>query len=382
MTLYDQLVALCDRNKAFYYRDVAGDWGANLRIFGYRAPSFRDFCEPGALECRGIMYEVDADKRPIRVACRPMEKFFNLGENPMTLNVDFARVARVMTKLDGSLISSFAIGDRLMFKSKSSVSSVQACDAGTWVRQVAPPELVEAIRDLTLSNHTVNMEWTAPFNRIVLKYQEPRLTILNIRHNITGDYLKMKTAWQAYPILKEYWVDGTCLDRLDEAERMSYSPESIKKMEGVEGFIYVLDNGQMIKVKTDWYCNIHRAKDAALNFRAVLEAVLYERSDDLRQVLGDDKDALKLLNRVELKVRPWMSEVMAKVDSFYEANRGLDRKSYAIKGQKDSPEVFPLLMLAYQGREPAYAEFAMKRYEDLKSLCGVEGFNGLSEESG
>ena len=39
------------------------------------------------------------------------------------------------------------------------------------------------------SGFTVNFEWCAPHNRIVLGYQEPKLSVLNARHNRTGEYM-------------------------------------------------------------------------------------------------------------------------------------------------------------------------------------------------
>ena len=38
---------------------------------------------PGALEARGIMFEIDHSNcnEPIRIASRPMQKFFNKGES-------------------------------------------------------------------------------------------------------------------------------------------------------------------------------------------------------------------------------------------------------------------------------------------------------------
>jgi RNA ligase len=377
--LYDQLMELCATTKAFYHKDVRWDSGT-FRLFSYRAPSFGEFCLPGAIECRGILFEIDALGRPIRVAARPMEKFFNLGENPLTLNVDLSKIARVMDKMDGSLISSYMDNDRLFLKSKASLSSPQALDALDWLSKTENSAFYRAVYELAASNHTVNMEWVAPNNRVVLRYDQPRLVVLNVRHNATGDYLKLKSAWGAFPVLKDHWVDGTCMDRLSEAERARYMPDSVRAMEGIEGFIYSMESGQLIKIKTNWYANLHRAKDQAMNFRAVLQLVLDDKGDDLRQLLEDDPYALKLLDRVEGKIRPWLNDLMADVDAFYAANGKLPRKEYMLKAKAERPELFYLAAVAYDGREPPYREYAMKRYEDLKVFCGVDGFEGLQDE--
>ncbi|UQJ95715.1 RNA ligase 1 and tail fiber attachment catalyst [Klebsiella phage CPRSB] len=35
--------------------------GTPVRIFNYRMASYTDWLKPGALECRGIMFEMDGD---------------------------------------------------------------------------------------------------------------------------------------------------------------------------------------------------------------------------------------------------------------------------------------------------------------------------------
>ena len=82
--LYDDLMALVEESEAFYYKDFLAE-GVIYRIFNYRLASYTEFLRPGALECRGHMFEVTDDSREaraIRLASLPVEKFFNLNENP------------------------------------------------------------------------------------------------------------------------------------------------------------------------------------------------------------------------------------------------------------------------------------------------------------
>ncbi len=77
-----------------------------------------------AQKFRGIMFEMDGDT-PIRIASRPMEKFFNLNENPMTMGIDISDVEYIMDKADGSLVSSYVDDGYLYLKSKTSLYSDQ-----------------------------------------------------------------------------------------------------------------------------------------------------------------------------------------------------------------------------------------------------------------
>lgn len=105
--LFDQLVLLTLESETFYAQDFQLD-SSVYRIFNYRLSSYSDFLRPAALECRGIMFELDEQNRCIkRLASRPMQKFFNLNENPMTMDLDLSKVDTVELKADGSLMSTY-----------------------------------------------------------------------------------------------------------------------------------------------------------------------------------------------------------------------------------------------------------------------------------
>ena len=69
---------LCKNNEAFFYKDHVLD-DQTYRIFNYRLCSHTDFLSSGALECRGHMFNITVEGRPV-IVCLPMQKFFNLGE--------------------------------------------------------------------------------------------------------------------------------------------------------------------------------------------------------------------------------------------------------------------------------------------------------------
>lgn len=83
-TLYEDLMALTSNSEAFYFVDQTLD-NTTYRIFSYRLASYSDFCLPNALECRGIMFEVN-NGSPVRLAARPPQKFFNYREVSSDIN--------------------------------------------------------------------------------------------------------------------------------------------------------------------------------------------------------------------------------------------------------------------------------------------------------
>ena len=62
--LWNDLMALCASNEAFYFVDQTKD-GDKYRVFTYRLASYSDFLLPNALECRGHTFRLDANDKPI-----------------------------------------------------------------------------------------------------------------------------------------------------------------------------------------------------------------------------------------------------------------------------------------------------------------------------
>lgn len=84
--LFKNLMALTgpDDISKFFFKDFKTQLGTKCRIFSYNYASYSDWLKPGALEARGIMFELDDDDQPVRIMARPMEKFFNYAEFDVT----------------------------------------------------------------------------------------------------------------------------------------------------------------------------------------------------------------------------------------------------------------------------------------------------------
>ncbi len=365
--LYDDLIHLVDSNEAFYYKDFELDQSV-YRIFNYRLASYTDFLEPNALECRGVMFEISPG---FRLASLPMQKFFNLNENPLTMDLDLSDIDEITLKADGSLISTYINYDpsnrgrtynyyNFYLKSKGSLFSDQAMDAMKFLALEQNAAFKEELVRSALSNLTINMEYVAPDNRIVIGYQEPQLVVLNIRNNFSGGYLD----------INEFFDPSTEIYKRQIAKELPDNPTkfvtNIPQMEDVEGYVVRLSNGMYIKVKTEWYLVQHRAKDSINSPRRLFEAVLEEVTDDLRSLFFDDPYVLDRIKEMELLVDKLYNGTVKSVEEFYETNKGLERKDYAILGQKElDRRIFGLVMSKYIGRLVDYKAFLKKNYKSF-----------------
>lgn len=361
--LYSDLMDLTESLECFYFKDF--ELGNSIyRIFNYRLASYTDFLKPNALECRGHMFELD-DGEMVRLASLPPEKFFNLNENPFTTNLDLSTIVSVEIKKDGSLTSSYVHplhrSPNLRLKTKGSLSSSHSIEATKWLKE--RDDLYHEVRTLTLAGFTVNFEWCSPEpeHRIVLGYEEPHLTVLNIRDNRTGEYVDRDSLLvYNHPFIRNNWVD-----RIDDKNPEIFCAK-IPEMENIEGFVVRLPSNQHVKIKTTWYLTRHYVKDSINAPRRLFEAVLEEATDDMRSLFHDDPVAIKLIEDMEQRVDKLYNHYVDIVERFYERNKELTRKDYAILGQKKLPGLaFPLAMNKYIGRDFSYKEWMKSHWKDF-----------------
>lgn len=333
----------------FFYKDVITPLQSKMRIFSYLYLGKPEIWEkPDALECRGIMFEIDEQGKPVRIASRPMEKFFNLHENKFS-EYKPDDVAYVMTKLDGSLISSYIDNGYVQLKSKASIHSTQAEKANGLIYSDEYALLREHIAKNP--DYTYNMEYTAPTNRIVLEYKEPRLTLLNVRNNVTGEYVPHKTL-MGDAILRPYLVSSLDVD----TERFVELLEHVKTAEDIEGYVCVTKDGHMFKVKTPWYVSVSDLKTTAMFPNNLIYYVAESETDDLRAAYAGEPEALERIELFEEAFREIIRKGFSVSDEFYALNAGADRGEYArratIESQKhgkDKDYIFMCLMLSFGG---------------------------------
>ena len=372
--LYADLMALCQestekKDNCFYYIDQMR-LNHLFRIFMYRLARYTDFKKDGALSCRGLMYEMDRDTmEPVRCASFPMDKFFNKDENPDTMDIDYATTRAVYAKHDGSLISTYLIyGDitEVYVKSKGSLASEQAIAAEQYVRD--NPAFESELRGLACLDFTVNMEYCAPTNRIVLAYDAPVLHVIDVRQNDTGytfyphDWLNDLNMRRKYPEITNRMIPD--VSKSVDKDKTKFV-ESIPKMENIEGYVILVRPGKRIKIKTEWYLIRHKLKDSVNNPKALLEAIITEQVDDIRVLFAGDELTQKIISDMENKVIPLYNGLLADTANFHEKNKTLSRKDYAILAQEMNNGRLPLYMNAYLGRQNDFKEWTLKHYKEF-----------------
>jgi RNA ligase len=327
-----------------------------------------------ARECRGITFNQEG-----QVVSRPLHKFFNVNEREETRfeNIDWRYVTRIMNKLDGSMISTVYVGEgnspfegnTFDIKSKKAFDSPVCISAREYIQQ---KDNIKNLCYFYAGTHTLVFEYTSPQERIVIAYPEPKLTLLHMRSNDTGEYVK-------YPVLKhiadEFGVDlvsndDTMLSEINSSENVQqYLLDKVAHTEGIEGWVFQLNTGEMFKLKTKWYMDRHHAF-TALRERDIAKLVVDESIDDLKSKLVSDGIDIGEILDIEQGVVSRINGIQQAVATLYEANKHLDRKSLALSLKGNV--YFGMVMALYSGKNVDYKEFFKKYYLDeeysLRSL--------------
>ena len=360
-TLFSNLVHLTETTEVFYKQEFKLD-NSIYWIFNYRLASYSDFQLPSAKWARGTMFEVDSNGIMVRLASLPMPKFFNLNENPETMNLDLNEIDWVETKSDGSLMSTYIHNGELRLKSKGSLFSEQAIDAMKWLNRPENMALKHMLHHSTSIGFTCNLEWCASFNRIVLFYPEPELIYLNHIDMETLRYSGNLVGFREYMFSRPY----TNVGNLSMKEFIEQVPDM---QDDIEGFVFVMKSGQRVKIKTKKYISLHHAKDSINNPRRLFECVLDEATDDLRSMFSSDQAALELIQNMENTVQKLYNHLVNTVETYYNTNKHLTRKDFAIKGKQSLNSMeFGLAMNLYTGRVNDYKEFMKSRYKEFGIL--------------
>ena len=350
--LYTDLMTLCNDHEEFFFRDYQL-MNNQYKVFDYHFASYTQWLLDGALECRGITFDI-TDPDNVTIVSRPFKKFFGIGENPFTIDLDLNNVIEVASKADGSMISTVKTPTGFYLKSKGAFFSDQANAANVLIRTPEYTKVCLLIDKYVNCGYTVIMEYCAPDNRIVLSYDKPTLIVLGIRHNITGNHRSIEM-FRILDVAVEYFIVH---------ETINAFLNNVPSMQGIEGFVLTFKDGLRVKIKTDAYLALHHLKDS-INFpRRLFEACIMEASDDLKAQFHDDPVAIQMIQEMEDKVRSIYRNLTSTVAKFYNDNKKLERKEYAILGQQNlNKGEFSLAMQSYLGKIVDYKAFMIKHYK-------------------
>ena len=100
-------------------------------------------------------------------------------------------------------------------------------------------------------------------------------------------------------------------------------------MEDAEGWIIRFDDGQMLKVKGDWYVRIHKVKDNLTFEKNVVDLIINEKIDDVKPYMLEEDS--RRVEAFETEFWIGINDAVNRYERYFQTvvSSGLDRKAYA-----------------------------------------------------
>lgn len=346
------------------------------QVVNYAFADGSTFETPLEAECRGLIFAPDGT-----ILARRFHKFFNAGERADILLQDVANKMAtmdyvIMEKLDGSMISPIPRVDirssnEVQFRlgTKMGITDV-ALQGEAWL--VGKKNYVEFINYCLSVGLTPIFEWCSSQQRIVLEYAEDNLILTAMRYNVHGTYF-------TYEEMERYarTFNIPLVKTLDK----SLTIDQVKNLTDSEGIVIRFADGHMVKVKSDWYCKIHKVKDDVCSEAKVLQLILDEKIDDVLPVLMDEDKA-----RVEAYRRSALTHAahftMGLIHQYFKildvisrkTQDGVSRKEFAefVKDEKFKSLLFKMFD---DKHEPLtlvldYVKRHVKKPEEIRDIIG------------
>jgi T4 RnlA family RNA ligase len=370
----------------------AEGWRAGFKTVSYVVALATTFDSPAARECRGIVFNEAGN-----IVARPLHKFFNMNERDGARPEDFdwKKLQRVMDKRDGSMIHTVMVpeadspvGRNFDVKSKKSFTSDVANSAREMLKTL--PKHLDLCQYVVADGATAIFEYTSPVARIVLPYAKDELVLLHIRDNVTGEYWSSSRMFATSdmfgvalvePDMSGHELLDTMLKGARDSKEIWTAVQKLQETcENIEGWIFQFETGEMVKVKTRWYLERHRAM-TFLRERDIQLMVLRESLDDLKGLLvGDGIDISEIL-KIEADVGAQLKAILHEIDTVIKADAGLERKDFALKHGPHglANKYFPLLMKAWEKKEPDVKGYYERNILPNVSLHQLNLTNSIGE---
>lgn len=308
----------------------------NLVLFKYHQMD-SDLNEPICQECRGLILEKDT-WRVVRCA---FFKFFNYGES-LAAPIDINSM-RVEEKIDGSLISLYYYENEWRIASNSNIDARDS-------QLVLPTEEFKnfeelfhyAAKDLDCSKlnpeNTYTFELTSIYNKVVITYNETKITHIGTRNNSTLQELN-----EDIGIAKPKTFSFSNInDIIENANKLNYDKE---------GYVAVDKNYNRVKIKSPAYVAIHHLKDnGTVSKKRMLVIVLKNEKEEF---LSYFPEYTEIYNEIENKYLIWKNNL---INDLKEAQtlQYSDRKEFA---QWACKKTYPPLLFLWLDKKISLQEF-------------------------
>jgi RNA ligase len=311
-------------------------------------------------ECRGILFYPDG-----RIMSRRLHKFFNVNERDETAahRIDLGKQHVILEKLDGSMITPVFTASGIRWGTKMGITEVSMQAEEFVARNPQYAQFAEWCETMRL---TPIFEWCSRKQRIVVDYPEDRLVLIALRGTMTGEYKQ----YCDLVVLGDRFGIEVVRAYAGTTENMEHLIAETRAMEDAEGWIIRFDDGQMLKVKGDWYVRIHKTKDNLIWEKNVVELLINEKMDDVKPYMLDED--LKRVDSFETDFWIGINGMVNWYEEYFQAVLAMDadRKQFAQSMMPSIPKgsFLPQFVFGrFDGKDPR--ELIINH---IKKNCGTQ----------
>jgi hypothetical protein len=292
--------------------------------------------EPYGYACRGLVL----DAATLDVVAAPLKKFFNYGEHYADA-VDFD-YAIAFEKIDGTMVNrwwsphtgAFEYSTRFQLPEGLATTNVNS-GMMTWRQMI--DRCMASFDPATLAQQPKDETWTfevcSPHNMVVVRHTSFYAKLLAIKNNVT---LAERPVGGYYP----HAPAGYELLNADEIRAFANRHPATE----LEGFVVVDDNFNRIKIKSDQYVALHRAKDG---LRSANNILLLARSNDYEEVVVHFPEYKEDLDTASAIIQ----NTIARHESAFQKHASIEsQKEFAIAINSEGLEFTSVLFSVRSGR--------------------------------
>ena len=288
--------------------------------YGFGLTHFEEIGELG-LEARGLIVKECGNS--YKVVCHGLNKFFNM-EEPNATKLDWAHGFSILEKMDGTNIRLWwdegewhisTLGVMFADNNEYGVMFKKAC--GNFLQYVAGLN----------PDYTYVYELVGPQNRIVVRYEELAAYFICARNLKSGE--ETLNAPEAIRYGIKTIPSYSAKNKWEAIQLKKQLPEN------VEGMVVCDHNFNRIKLKTDWYLELHRVKgNGVCTVKRIVRLWQLEGLDDFIAAFPEYQDFVDpIVNEIRTLI------VDSEAAFHFLTKEEISRKEFAAKVQQYTPYV-------------------------------------------
>lgn len=353
LTNFNECLEIVEKNDNFKHKEEYVD-GYKFHIFCYNLANYEDFENYNSYELRGLTFLEHPNGKFIRFL--HLHKFFNYNQGVKSSfeSLKDKKIISVQSKEDGSMIIPIVVDNKIYCKTQKTFFSDQAKMANEIIENNT--ELKEMILEFSHMNLIPIFELVSPFNQVVLQYNETELVLLQIRNLTSGLYFPLSMFKIPVNIPSKH-----------EIKNLPYYIKECETLQDKEGYIIQFEDDQFIKLKTQWYRDLHGLLvENIMRENRVIEWTLNNDLDDIICHLKEEDVRRKFAKEISSKISVFYYKSLEKILKIDHENHFLKRKDFAIKFKSD--KLFPVLIQVYLDKKPVdeiLKDFILKKTKHL-----------------